>query len=241
MDRGDKRAGTKKIMAAVLALACTLIGGAGIVMAPKSDRNQLKEQLERNEEILRQTEETETGTGASAAAGSASPAEEPGRAGESGEKETELTVIGDSVFLGAAPEFRKRYKGAVIDAKISRQVCQALEVAEKLNKKGKLGDTVIISLGVNGNFTEATGQELIDYLGQERRIYWVNAHGRDVEWQEDVNKRIRRLADKNDNLREIDWDGLAQKHADWFYQDGTHLNEKGQKEFAKFIFREITG
>ena len=161
---------------------------------------------------------------------------------ESREKvvERKITVIGDSVFLGAAPAFQKLQKGVVIDAKISRQVSQALEVAEKLEKKGKLGDTVIISLGVNGNFTEATGQELIDYLGKDRKIYWINAHGKDVSWQDTVNKTIQKLAGKNDNLQVIDWTKRAEKHPDWFYQDGTHLNEKGQKEFAEFIWEEVS-
>lgn len=217
----------------LLVLVCTVIGGAGIIMAPKSDKDKLKEELERNGRALQHNDaETETAISGTVVDG----VQEEGEAEDSGRK---ITVIGDSVFLGAAPAFQKIQKGVVIDAKISRQVSQALEVAEKLNKKGKLGDTVIISLGVNGNFTEATGQALIDYLGKDRKIYWINAHGKDVSWQDTVNKTIWKLAKKNENLQVIDWTRRAEKHPDWFYQDGTHLNEKGQKGFAEFVREEI--
>ena len=223
----------------LLVLVCTVVGGAGIILAPKSDQDKLREELARNEQMLQQEESTEAET---RAAVSGTPVDEKREGEEKTEgSEKKMTVIGDSVFLGAAPSFKKLQKGVVIDAKISRQVSQALEVAKKLDKKGKLGDTVIISLGVNGNFTEATGQELIDYLGKDRKIYWINAHGKDVEWQDTVNKTIRKLAKKNENLEVIDWTKQAEKHPDWFYQDGTHLNEKGQKGFAEFVWEEISG
>lgn len=239
-DLVNKGRNVKRITVISLVLICTLVGGAGIIMAPKSDQDKLKEELARNEQALQQTEDAGRESGTKAAVSGAVASGEQGE--ESREKvvERKITVIGDSVFLGAAPAFQKLQKGVVIDAKISRQVSQALEVAEKLEKKGKLGDTVIISLGVNGNFTEATGQELIDYLGKDRKIYWINAHGKDVSWQDTVNKTIQKLAGKNDNLQVIDWTKRAEKHPDWFYQDGTHLNEKGQKEFAEFIWEEVS-
>lgn len=240
-DLGNKRRNAKRIMVISLVLACTVVGGAGIFMAPKSDQEKLKEELARNEQALQQTEDAELESETKAAVSGTVASGELGEESRGKGVERKITVIGDSVFLGAAPAFQKLQKGVVIDAKISRQVSQALEVAEKLEKKEKLGDTVIISLGVNGNFTEATGQELIDYLGKDRKIYWINAHGKDVSWQDTVNKTIQKLAKKNENLQVIDWTKWAEKHPDWFYRDGTHLNEKGQKGFAEFIWEEISG
>ena len=145
----------------------------------------------------------------------------------------------DSVFLGAAPSFKKLYKNAVIDAKVSRQVVQALDTAKKLQKKGRLGDTVIIALGTNGNFNSATGQKLIDYLGPDRTIYWIDAYGRDLPVQKDVNQTIRRVAAANQNVHVIAWSKEGGKHPDWFYQDGIHLNITGQKKFARFIKKNL--
>lgn len=233
----------KAVIISIL-LVCSIVGGIGIFTAPKSDQDEMKQELERNEQLLQEMETKEQKTPDPAGGnGSGSGTEKEDGQGDMPQEDTaeekNISVIGDSVFLGAAPAFKKIQKNAVIDAKVSRQVSQALDVAKKLKKKGKLGEIVIISLGINGNFNEATGQALIDYLGKERTIYWVNAHGKDVSWQREVNRTIEKLAEKNDTVRVIDWDRTAEKHPDWFYQDGTHLNAKGQEGFARFIKREI--
>lgn len=217
------------IKAAVLVLI-TLIGCYGIIKAPKSDKEILEKELAENELALQQktlpdesSEPIEKGT--------------PSAADTSGK---DISVIGDSVFLGASRSFKKLHKNAVIDAKISRQVWQGLDVAKELNKKGRLGSTVIISLGTNSNFNESTGQELIDYLGKKRTIYWINAYGKTLDIQDEVNRTIRDLADKNKNVHIISWAKKAKKHPDWFYQDGIHLNTEGQEGFARFVSDAIT-
>lgn len=207
-------------------LCCTMIGGYGILKAPVSDQAQLEQELMRNEQLLQQTASTPQINTDTADVQTTRT------------KET-ISVIGDSVFLGAAPSFQKLQKNVVIDAKISRQVRHGLDVAKKLQKKGKLGNTVIISLGTNGNFNPATGQELIDYLGTGRTIYWINAYGKNLDFQQDVNKTIRGLAKKNNNVHVISWAKEAKKHPDWFYQDGIHLNATGQVGFARFIKKKI--
>lgn len=150
-----------------------------------------------------------------------------------------ISVIGDSVFLGAAPAFKKIYKNAVIDAKISRQVVQGLDIAKSLEQRGKLGKTVIIALGTNGRFNSSTAQKLIDYLGPDRTIYWIDAYGRNLPVQKLVNDTIRKVAKANPNVRVIAWSKEGGKHPDWFYQDGIHLNITGQKKYARFVYKSM--
>ena len=216
-----------KVKIAVL-ICCTLIGGYGILKAPASDQSEMEQELKNREQELMQKESQTTAPNPSA-----SPETDM-------QKEETISVIADSVFLGASSSFQKLQPNAVIDAKVSRQVRHGLDVAKKLNKKGKLGNTIILSLGTNSPFNPVTGQELIDYLGTDRTIYWVNAYGKNLEFQEDVNKTIKDLADKNDNVHLISWAKEAIKHPGWFYQDGTHLNTKGQDGFAKFIWKQIS-
>lgn len=216
----------KKLMLYIgifLLLCCTVIAGYGIFNAPESDQEVLEQELRHNEEALQQTDST--------------PQSKPTPT-ESKEEKT-ISVIGDSVFLGAAPSFQEIQENAVIDAKISRQVRHGLDVAKKLNKKGKLGNIVIISLGTNGTFNEVTGQELIDYLGTDRTIYWINAYGKKLDFQQDVNQTIQKLVEKNNNVHLIPWAQEAKKHPDWFYQDGTNLNTKGQDGFSRYIQENI--
>lgn len=219
-------------------LLCTIIGGYGILNAPDSDQTEMEEELRKNEQLLQNMENASQNTPntSSAIPVQAKESELPATANT---MEKSISVIGDSVFLGAAPAFQKYYKNAVIDAKVSRQVYQALDVAKKLEKKKKLGNTVIIALGINGNFNPATGQALIDYLGTDRDIYWINAYGEDRDIQKKVNKTIQQLVKKNKHVHLIDWAAKAQKHSDWFYQDETHLNEKGQEGYARFVKKSL--
>lgn len=224
MDTKKKLTGIKMYAMAIILFFCTLISGYGVVTAPASDQAEMEKELMRNEQTLQQIQFTPSATGK--------------KEDETKGTTESISVIGDSVFLGAAPSFQKKKKNVVIDAKISRQVYHGIDVAKQLNKKGKLGETVIISLGTNGKFNPATGQELIDYLGKDRTIYWVNVYGKDLRWQKIVNKTIQKLADNNVNVHVISWAKKARKHPDWFYQDGIHLNTAGQDGFSHFVKKQ---
>lgn len=228
---------TKLYARGICLLFCTIIGSYGIIKAPDSDYKQLEQQL-RNNELALQSEDNIPDFQNGISKKGISPASMKKEAGKK-QPGKSITVIGDSVFLGAAPSFKKLYKNAVIDAKISRQVCQGLDIAKKLDKKNKLGDTVIISLGTNGNFNSKTGQELINYLGEQRSIYWIDAYGKELDIQQDVNKTIRKLVKKNSNVHLIAWSKEGRKHPNWFYQDGIHLNAKGQTGFCRYVRKSL--
>ena len=237
MDRRERRNKFFLFFGIGVLFCCTVIAIYGIINSPDSDEDELEQELTRNEQMLNQNNnDTATDSAAPETKAASSSAAEPQTTDE---PEETISVIGDSVFLGAAPAFQEQKKNAVIDAKISRQVYHGLDVAKKLNKKKKLGNTGIISLGTNSKFNPVTGQELIDYLGSERTIYWINAYGKKLDFQKEVNKTIDNLAKKNPNVHVIYWDKEAKKHPNWFYQDGTHLNTKGQKGFSAFVIREM--
>lgn len=161
--------------------------------------------------------------------------EEPQAQTESAEVPLSVTMVGDSVMLGAAPSILGMQPECVIDAKVSRQVIQADSVIDSLEKQDLLRQTVVIALGTNGPFSTATGQELIDRLGSGRTIYWVTVYGRDLGWQEDSNATIRKLAEDNENVHIIDWSQAASGHAEWFFADGIHLSVEGRAAYAGII------
>ncbi len=227
MKRRRKKISTR--IKIIVIICCTLIGCYGILYAPPSDEEKMEQELKNREQELKE-QQSDSHT-LSPEEGKASP--------QSKQEKRTITVIGDSVFLGASASFQKLEKDAVIDAKISRQVRHGIDVAKKLKKEGKLGNTIILSLGTNSPFNPVTGQELIDYLGPDRTIYWINAYGKNLEFQQEVNKTIKGLTEKNSNVHLIPWAKEAKKHPDWFYQDGTHLNEKGQNGFAKYIHEQL--
>ena len=207
----------KKILIATFALLTALVMGLGATaIAVSPARNPVSEEVEASikegESALEKND--------------SAPVE---KSGES------ITAIGDSVMLGAAGALPDEIDGITVDAKESRQVRAAKEIAADMKKNGTLGDTVIIALGTNGTFNQATGQALLDEIGHDRHIYWVLTYGKDLSWMQDVNATINDLAENNSNVRLIDWPAAATANPDWLYGDGIHLNPTGQKGYAKMI------
>ena len=154
-----------------------------------------------------------------------------------GAEYSNVTLIGDSVMLGAAENISSAMPGCVVDAKESRQVRAGVEIAQALEQQGNLRSTVVIALGTNGTFSTETGQALIDYLGPDRNIYWVYAYG--VSWQQDSNNTISALATNNANVTIIDWPAYASGHSEYFYSDGIHLNSDGRNAYAQMLVDNV--
>lgn len=150
-----------------------------------------------------------------------------------------VTMIGDSVMLGAAAAIQEMMPGCVIDAKVSRQVKQADDVLTSLESQNAVGQIVVIGLGTNGPFSTETGQALIDRLGSGRTIYWVTVYGRELSWQEDSNAVIRELAAANENVHLIEWSQAASEHAEWICSDGIHLSVAGRAGYAGIVHGEL--
>lgn len=148
----------------------------------------------------------------------------------------QITMIGDSVMLGAKTNLEAAYPNAYIDAAESRQVWDLPDMISSLQSSGHLYDTVVIALGTNGTFSQSRGQSIIDSLGN-KKIYWVNTCGE--SWAGDVNPVIKALCDANDNVTLIDWASAAMGNSAWFYGDGIHLTPAGQSGYADLIKRSI--
>ena len=126
-----------KSLGSALLVIAILIASYGIYHAPTSDASQLEAELEKNEQALAREEATPAGFPSKTPAGTTAT-QTAATTGTPDISQSSLSVIGDSVFLGAAPAFKKLYKNAVIDAKVSRQVVQALDIAKNLDKKESL-------------------------------------------------------------------------------------------------------
>ena len=151
-----------------------------------------------------------------------------------------VTMIGDSVMVGASPAISELMPDAYIDALSSRDVCQGAEVAQKLQQEGKLSDMVVVALGTNGPLLEhepykSGMQNLLNVLGTERQIYWVTVYCSYSEWMAMNNKYLAELEQTRPNFHLIDWYPLALSHPDWLHTDGTHPSMEGVYQYAKLI------
>ena len=147
----------------------------------------------------------------------------------------DVSMVGDSVMLGALSALQEALPGCIVDAKVSRQLWDAYAVLDALEGSGSLGSTVVIALGTNGPFSVEEGQGIVDRLGPDRKIYWVTAFGTSLSWQEQSNDSIRALAAQNPNVTVVDWAEIAAQNTYWLYSDGIHLQGDGQAAYAAMI------
>ncbi len=151
-----------------------------------------------------------------------------------------VTFVGDSIMVAAEPELLKLAPDVVVDAKVGRQLVEAMDILRRLEREGKLYDTVVIGLGSNLPFTVEEGSEVLDFLGEDRTIYWVNTFGRYLDWQDEVNGTISELGEIYDNVTVLDWSAVAPDNPEWIRSDdGIHLTPEGTVGYAAFVAESI--
>ena len=147
----------------------------------------------------------------------------------------DVSMVGDSVMLGAYNALQDALPGCTVYAKVSRQLWDAYGVLDALESGGQLGSIVVVALGTNGPFSVEDGQGIVDRIGPDRQIYWVTAYGTYLSWQEQSNSSIRAIAAQNPNVTVIDWAAAAAQNPGWLYSDGIHLQGDGQAAYAALI------
>jgi peptidoglycan/LPS O-acetylase OafA/YrhL len=142
-------------------------------------------------------------------------------------------AIGDSVMLGARRSLAAAIPGIAVDAKVSRQFWQAVDVLTYYRNANLLPSVVIIHLGTNGKFGPRSFDTLMRAAGF-RKVFFVNAHV-PRPWEGDVNAALAAGAQRWHNARVLDWHAYASKHLDWFAPDGFHLSRVGAQAYAQFV------
>ena len=148
----------------------------------------------------------------------------------------DVTAVGDSIMLGGSDELKKLIPSIYIDAVVGRQFYSGRDILKALKDSGGLADTVIIGLGTNGSFSQSSGQDLIDHIGSDHQIFWINVYGPTLSWTADSNAVIKALCDNNDNVTLIDWNAMGGSQPGLVYDsDHVHLTPEGTKVYAELV------
>lgn len=152
----------------------------------------------------------------------------------------EVTLIGDSIMVAAEEALYEYIPGCVVNAKEGRQLVEAMDILYDMEAAGEIHDTVVIGLGSNSPFPIEEGERVLDFLGEDRTIYWVTCYGRYLEWQDETNDLIWELDEEYDNLHVLDWSAVAPEHTSWIRSDdGIHLTPDGAVGYARFVAEGI--
>lgn len=146
----------------------------------------------------------------------------------------DVLLIGDSVSVRSVPYFQEAFPYGAIDSAVSRQLIAGKEVYQTYAEQGIVGDVVVFALGTNGMFTNEQLDDLIETVGSDKKIWFINTRCPD-SWMEDVNAALQSAADRYGNVQIIDWNGLSASHEDWFDGDGTHLTEEAAQIYVNMI------
>ncbi|WP_107924758.1 acyltransferase family protein [Lysinibacillus parviboronicapiens] len=144
-----------------------------------------------------------------------------------------ILAIGDSVMIDIASSLQKIYPNITIDAKIGRQVSQAVKLAPAFANFNQSKKAVIIQLGTNGYFTNNQIDMLLGAFSNAH-LYLVNTRV-PRPWEGKVNNALYRKAQEHDNITLIDWHAAAIDHPEYFAPDGVHLEQKGVETLTNLI------
>ena len=150
-----------------------------------------------------------------------------------------VTLLGDSVMLGAVEQLGATLPGEVItDAAVSRQVVDGLSLLRLWRDIGYLGDTVVVHLGNNGVFTDQQFDEMMEILDGIPNVFVVNTRNT-FGWQEGVNATLSRGAARYPNVELVDWHAASGPNGVWFWNDGMHLRPEGAQAYAALLAPRI--
>ncbi len=152
---------------------------------------------------------------------------------------TKITAIGDSVMLGSQPALAATFGPLLqLDAAVSRQFNDALDVVGLLAVAGQLGDRVVVHLGTNGIIRPEQFDQLMTLLVGVPRVIVVNTNV-PRPWEGPVNELLAAAVPKYANAVLLDWKSVAAQHPEFFIEDGVHLKPEGQAAYAALIAQQM--
>ncbi len=169
---------------------------------------------------------------------------------------SKVTVIGDSISVGAESEYASQLSGADYEAKtfsgvtynlteVSKHFAadagtnySGMTIARVLQEQGVLRPYVVFALGTNdpGAVTEAAIQQLMDLVGTNHKVVLVTNYATDGSLDYSVNNAaIRAAAEKYNNVAVADWAKAASGNEAKYFADNVHPNAEGSQVFVKTI------
>ncbi len=142
-------------------------------------------------------------------------------------------AIGESVMLGAKAQLEA--KGFVVDAAESRQGKDLVNELTQLRAAGRLGNTVVIHIGTNGEVSDETFAAIMANLPPEevKAVCFLTVKA-DRPWIEGNNGRIVGLQSSYPNVHVGYWDGLVPTEG--MASDGIHFkSDKAKEDYASLI------
>ena len=150
----------------------------------------------------------------------------------------EISAIGDSVMLAAAPELEARLPGISIDAAVSRRLSAVLDIVRAELDAGTLRPIVVVGLATNGPIARGTLEQLRAELGRNRELVVITAQA-PRGWIEPNNRILSAFAASHRNVELSDWHSAAQPILGDLNRDQIHFGPTGARVFTDSLLSAL--
>ena len=150
-----------------------------------------------------------------------------------------VTVIGDSVTLGAADIIKQTLGSVVVDAEVSRNMGSGADIISDYVARGELGEYVVIALFTNVQYnTVPATNDTIAAIPPGHRVICVTPYGYD--YMEDCARMVRELPMWYDFVTVADWNAAIRDHTDLLAADGIHMKGDDSRQiYANLLAQAI--
>ncbi|MDD6920597.1 MAG: acyltransferase family protein [Eubacteriales bacterium] len=150
-----------------------------------------------------------------------------------------ISVIGDSTMLAMTGYIPKHVPNTVVNAQKNRPFFKAKEIIPSLEKEGRLGKTIVTSMGVNdANYSgEKAVREVIESVPYGKRLIIVIPHNAKNP-DSMLVKAMYNVAPQYNYVTIMDWNAHSKKHPELYKgSDGVHFFDKydAYKEYTMML------
>lgn len=150
-----------------------------------------------------------------------------------------VTAVGDSVMLGAANALAADVPNLNLDARVGRQMSEALDILRADRDSGRLGDVVVVHMGTNGFLTRDQFDQMMQILSGVSRVVVINDKV-PRPWEDPNDSLLAQAAAAYPSVALLDWRAAGDARPDVFWDDATHLRPQGAQLYASLVAARIT-
>lgn len=152
-----------------------------------------------------------------------------------------VTVIGDSVTLAAAPALQQALPDVSVDAEVSRAMPAGISLVQSLKSEGALRPYVVLSLATNSAVSAEQLDQLYELIGKGHYLVLVTAFGPErTTWIGPSNDVMRSWAAGKDRVQVADWAAAIGAHTENLAGDYVHPDGQGGKYYAEVVKKALT-
>ncbi|MCL2110838.1 MAG: acyltransferase [Clostridiales bacterium] len=152
---------------------------------------------------------------------------------------SEVTLIGDSVPLGAVEVLHETIGSIIVDAEVSRNMNAGAGLVTEYDERGELGEYVVLALFTNPiNNMESATNNAMAAIPEGHRVIVVTPYGK--AYMEETAEMVRRLPLWYDYVTVADWNAAIRDNRNLLASDNIHMGGRDSRQlYANLIAQAI--